>query len=451
MFGRSRLGLFFAPLVFLSAALAVASCSGGSAGGGSGSIPIPVVPPASGGSSSTYIKHVVVIVQENRSFNDFFATFPGADGTTIGCMKTPGAAARFLRKHGTGGCPKGDQTVTLSKVALSEPCDFSHGYHGFLKNLDGGAMDGFGLGANPPKACRGNAEAAYQYVDPEQIAPYWSIANQWVLGDQMFQTQGSGSYTAHQDLIAGGTMINAKQTISIVDTPDHTPWGCDAPAGTKTDELKYFPNTHSLLYRKLKGPAPCYGSSYSTIRDLLDAKSVSWKYYTPPIPGEGVLWNAFDSISVVRNGSEWGTNVVWPQTQIFTDITNNQLPAVSWVIPDRPTSDHPDPGPDGDTGPSWVASVVNAIGESGFWNTTAIIVVWDDWGGFYDNVAPPIKDHWGGLGFRVPFLLISPYAIKGTSSQGGYVSHTQYEFGSILRFIENNSRQNRRAGNEHRR
>ena len=107
-----------------------------------------------------------------------------------------------------------------------------------------------------------------------------------------------------------------------------------------------------------------------------------------------------------------------------------------WVIPDRPTSDHPDPGPDGDTGPSWVASLVNAVGESSYWKSSAIVVVWDDWGGFYDHVAPPLTDHWGGLGFRVPMLVISPYAVKGSGSKGGYISHTPYEFGSILRFIE---------------
>jgi phospholipase C len=132
----------------------------------------------------------------------------------------------------------------------------------------------------------------------------------------------------------------------------------------------------------------------------------------------------------VRYGSEWGDgHISTPQTNIFTDITNNQLQAVSWVIPDENASDHP--GTSSDTGPSWVASVVNAIGESSYWNSTAIIIVWDDWGGLYDNLNPP-QHTFGGLGFRVPALIISPYA------KPGYISTTQYEFGSILKYIEQN-------------
>src|SRR6185437_16280910 len=112
-------------------------------------------------------------------------------------------------------------------------------------------------------------------------------------------------------------------------------------------------------------------------------------------------------------------------------IAANRLPAVSWVIPSGQNSDH---AAGVDTGPQWVASVVNAIGKSPAWNSTAVIVVWDDWGGYFDHVAPPQLDY-QGLGFRVPMLVISPY-VKKT----GYISHTQYEFGSILRFVEENWR-----------
>jgi phospholipase C len=145
----------------------------------------------------------------------------------------------------------------------------------------------------------------------------------------------------------------------------------------------------------------------------------------------------------VRNGPEWGTNVSMPETNIFNDISGDSLPAVSWVIPEDQNSDHIGDG-DVDDGPAWVASVVNALGQSSYWNSTAIVVLWDDWGGLYDNAAPAClsksqcRDDQGGLGFRVPMIVVSPYAKLGKSSQPGYISPTQYEFASILKYIENN-------------
>jgi phospholipase C len=177
-----------------------------------------------------------------------------------------------------------------------------------------------------------------------------------------------------------------------------------------------------------------------TLRDRLDPKHVSWRYYVPPIfpkPIRGGLWNAFDAIRAVRyDKQQWTHNISSPETNVFADITNGTLPAVSWLIPDIKNSDHP--GSAG-TGPSWVAQVVNAIGESPEWNSTAIVVVWDDWGGLYDHVAPPQLDY-QGLGFRVPCLFISPYARIAPGEKAGYISHTQYEFGSILKFVEDNWR-----------
>ena len=119
-----------------------------------------------------------------------------------------------------------------------------------------------------------------------------------------------------------------------------------------------------------------------------------------------------------------------PQPNIFTDISNKKLPAVSWITPNGVNSDHPATG--SDTGPSWVASIVNAVGKSPYWDSTAVVILWDDWGGFYDHVAPPEPRDWqGGPGFRVPMLIVSPYVKP-------HVEHTEYEFGSVLRFIEDN-------------
>jgi phospholipase C len=174
-----------------------------------------------------------------------------------------------------------------------------------------------------------------------------------------------------------------------------------------------------------KGPFPCF-DQFNTIAQVLDGAGVSWKIYATRVLKAG-MWEPFEAIKYVRYGSDWPGNIVAPQTVVLTDPSAGNLAKVSWVTPSHADSDHP--GYHGSAGPSWVASVVNAVGESSYWKHSAIIVVWDDWGGFYDNAAPPQPDY-RGLGIRVPCLIISPYA------KHGYVSHVQYEYGSILRFIE---------------
>ncbi|HKU82191.1 MAG TPA: alkaline phosphatase family protein, partial [Candidatus Tumulicola sp.] len=310
--------------------------------------------------------------------------------------------------------------------------DLNHMHSGFVASCDlhGStcAMDGFdtiGFGASGQNGPAG--DYPYRYVDPKQIAPYWTLARRYALADHLFQTQGSGSFTAHQDLIRGNTAINAHE--SIIDTPSRPPWGCDAPhnqPGGITTHTSLLTDRGQYLFNK--GPFPCFG--YATLRDVMDAKGVSWRYYVPPLaPSDsGYLWNAFDAIRAVRYSSEWKANVISPETQVLSDAAAGNLPAVTWVIPDAINSDHPYAH---DTGPSWVAQIVNAVGESNLWNSTAIVILWDDWGGFYDHVPPPQLDY-QGLGFRVPMLVVSPYAKKS------YVSHTQYEFASILRFVEDN-------------
>jgi phospholipase C len=169
-----------------------------------------------------------------------------------------------------------------------------------------------------------------------------------------------------------------------------------------------------------------------TLRDLLDKNRVSWKYYTPPHRGntDGALWNGFDAIFAVRYGPEWLTKISIPETNVLNDISSGTLPALSWVIPDHADSDHPNGLRAKDEGPAWVASVVNAIGSSNYWDSTTIVILWDDWGGFYDHVPPAFLDGAGGLGFRVPMIVVSPYVVPGR------VDHTQYEFGSVLKYVE---------------
>lgn len=381
----------------LSATL-LAGLVGCGSGGGAGPAPsLPFIPPPPPAKAGKYFTHVVVLIQENRTFDNLFATFPGADGT------------RYGKRHN-------GKTYLLRKAALTSPISPYNAYVFWRTDWDNGKMDGF----DTVSIHKQPGNYVYEYVDPSQIAPYWSLARQYVLADRLFQTEGSGSFTAHQDLIRGGTAISSSE--HLMDFPTALPWGCDAPGGTRTSLIDA-----SNQYRSGTGPFPCL--SYATLRDSLDAKQLSWRYYVPPVNGGfgGDYWNAFDAIRAVRSGPEWGTSVVFPETEVLRDIARNTLPAVSWVVPDAFNSDHP--GFSSDTGPSWVAQVVNAIGASPAWNTTAIIVVWDDWGGWYDNVVPPNLD-FRGLGIRVPCLIVSPYARKH------YVSHTVYEFSSMLKFVE---------------
>ncbi|HYL26243.1 MAG TPA: alkaline phosphatase family protein [Candidatus Nitrosotalea sp.] len=365
-----------------------------------------------------------MIVQENRTFNDFFATFPGVTGSLSGYELVNGKRKK----------------INLTETPLAGQRSFNHSYGGFVSACDyntssGCQMDGFNL-VIFPKNGRQEKTAPYEYVTPSDIGPYWSMAEQYALANAMFTTQGSASFSGHQALIRGGTFISSSE--SLIDNPPYGgAWGCDSGPGTATSLI-----TTNLQFEQAAGPLPCtssfpyyYGSNYETLRDLLDAKSISWKYYTPQLGGSGGIWDAFDVIAPVRYGPEWGTNVNWPETNVFKDISSGSLPAVSWVIPSGRNSDHPNNH--SDTGPSWVASIVNAIGESQYWNSCAIILVWDDWGGFYDPVPPPFPhDNQGGPGFRVPMIAISPYIRFGSGSQGGYISNTVYGFGSIVRFIE---------------
>lgn len=402
-------------LRLVASLLLLADCNGGA--GSPASLPLGRHPDSN--SSSSPIEHVVIVVQENRTFNDFFATFPGADGTTTGKVaKEPNCTPPI--KAGT---------IELSKVPLALPKDLDHTYPGYKTAYDGGKLDAFDkvpFGNGIPECTY-----PYQYTDPTQIKPYWNMATQYTLAEHMFTTQGSSSFTAHQDLISGGTIVEPNK--AMIDLPSCSIcfWGCDAPKGTHTSLI-----TEKDVYQKAQGPFPCttdFGVSYPTLRDLLDAKGLSWKYYQPPFKKVyGKLLSAFDVIAPVRNGPEWKDNVITPESAIIKDISHGRLSAVSWVIPDLPESDHPGQSPD--TGPQWVATVVNAIGESSYWKSTAIVIVWDDWGGLYDNMGKlsAKKYGYGGLGLRVPAIIVSPYA------RAGYISQTQYEFGSILKYIEQN-------------
>jgi phospholipase C len=357
------------------------------------------------------IKNVIVVIQENRTFENFFAGYPGANAPMSGCAIPQSGGPQRKRS----GCPPGDVLVPLQRDTFENNPSLEHDWYSSMTDWDGGKMDGFSKlsGSN-------GTDAAYAYIDHVQTRPYWTMARRYVLADEMFPTEFGGSFTGHLTIVAGTDDIKLPSEAEV-DFPTAGPYDCDSPPGTQSSYLLAQP------YRKMRsnGPFPCF-DQFNTIAQVLDNSGISWKFYAF-IKLDAGIWEPFEAIKYVRYGADWKTKVVAPQTKILTDAARGKLASVSWVTPTEEDSDHP--VAHSDKGPSWVASVVNAIGESSYWPKSAIIVIWDDWGGFYDNAAPPQLDY-RGLGIRVPCLIISPYAKKG------YVSHVQYEYGSILRFIE---------------
>jgi phospholipase C len=387
-----------------------------------------------GGSAKTLltqsqIQHIVIVFQENRTpdnlFQDAVLIAHGADIASSG-----------VNSEGL--------TIPLSPIDLGtvgsipQNYDLSHYHSAFLQMYDGGKMDGADLIACTPAAnCPPNAppNPQFRYVKPSDVQPYFTLAEQYTFGDRMFQTNQGPSFPAHQFILSGTSAPTATSNLFASENPAPGDGnaGCIALTGTIVRLIDPSGTELSSQY-------PCF--EHPTLTDLLDAKGISWRYYAPTA---GSIWTAPGAIQhmcqpqtqngqLVCTGSDW-SNVIIPQTHILTDIANNQLPSVTWVIPRGQTSDHPWSN-DG-SGPSWVASIVNAIGNSSYWSSTAIIITWDDWGGWYDHVAPPQVlancAQWGCgyvYGFRVPLIVVSPYA------KAAYISHTPHDFGSILKFIE---------------
>ncbi len=191
---------------------------------------------------------------------------------------------------------------------------------------------------------------------------------------------------------------------------------------TFCDSAHYFP---TIAHSRERGPSEPPRFDYQTLADELETAGFSWRFYTSKYtyPNSGI-WSGLQAIEHIFRGPDWKSGVVTPQKKFLTDVAAGKLASVTPTCPD---SDHLSCG--GGDGPSWVAAVVNAVGESEFWNSSVVFVQWDDWGGVYDHVPPP-HEGYDGLGFRVPLLVISAYA------KANYVSHVQYETASVLRFAE---------------
>jgi phospholipase C len=346
------------------------------------------------------IKHIVYIVQENRSFDDMFQGYPGADTRSYG-YDSYGNKITLLP------IPLSDQyVIDHSATAMFSACDGTGKLPGTKCRMDGFNLEYAGGGPKNPE---------YVYVPHTDSKPYFDMAHHWVLADRMFQSQLDESFVAHQYIIAA-------QADWSVDLPNGE-WGC---GGGKYDTVQTITRD-----RGLNGPPvkPCY--DYQTLADELDAAKLSWRFYASTYGSassdDGTAWSSFRAVRHIRYGSDW-KYVISPNWKFITDVRAGKLSNFTWITPVCDDSDHVNcPG---GYGPSWVSALVNTIGKSKFWDSTAIFVQWDDWGGLYDHVPPPPPYYRDSLGFRVPLLVISPYA------KPDYVSHVQYETASVLRFAE---------------
>ena len=399
-------------------ALVLCACNGsGGLNGGAPGLPLPSqsraapafapLAPAGRHSQSGKIQHVVIIVQENRSFNNLFYGFPGA--------KT----ARY-------GYNLSNQRIELKPVPLETTWDLQHDSSGFEAACNGTGsipgtdcqMNGFDkeswgcghhIGANCP-----NKNPPYSYVPHDETEPYFDLGKQYVLADQMYASNfDASSYISHQYIIAA-------QAEASVNFP-YGAWGCEGGSGDSIPIVgpdRQVPDGYE---------PPCYTDT--TLGQEADNASppVSWAYYAVSYSGYPGIWSAYQANQYVYYGSDWDKDVKSPPSNFLSDVSNGKLRQISWVTPTWGNSDHAGSG--SNTGPAWVASLVNAIGQSQYWNNTAIFIFWDDYGGWYDPEPPAYADY-DGLGMRIPMLVVSAYARKG------HVSHVHYEHGSILKFVE---------------
>jgi phospholipase C len=392
---------------------ALPSCAAAALLAGCASAQPPVAMPQSRAfpqAKQSKIEHVVIVVQMGRSFNNLFEGWAGAKTVRYGYdsqgrkidLKPVSLATTwrlkanaYLACNGIGSIPGTDCRM-----------------NGF--NEERWTCDKPG---NPPCPIK---YPPYAYVPRSEIKPYLAMASQYVVGDQMYASNfDASSFGSLQYIVAG-------QDDNTLGYPSGLP-GC---GGGPHDWIKTIGDSRTH---------PCFDSR--TLGDELDAARLSWGYYesggTDGICGnagdsrDGAtsygMWIAYWAIKHICYGPDWDGDIVSPPQQFLTDVGNGKLRAVSWVTPAYKNSD--EAGSGSGSGPSWVASVVNAVGESKYWNSTAIFVFWDSFGGWFDSEPPPYVGA-GGLGFRVPLLVISPYAKER------YVSHVRYEHGSILKFTE---------------
>jgi phospholipase C len=333
------------------------------------------------------INQVVFIIKENRTFDNYFGTFPGADGATSGTIST------------------GD-VIPLGPTGDRTPRDISHSFQSAITAIDGGAMDQFDL---IPGGNQNGDYLAYTQLTESDIPNYFALARYFTLGDAMFSSLTGPSFPNHLYTVgaqSGGAINNPSQGGT---------WGCDSDDATTVQVMDASGN----ITRQF----PCF--DFATLVDSLQNAGLTWRYYAPGAGQSGYIWSALDAIYHIRFSDLWQQNVV-PPSQFITDARSGNLPNVSWVVVGN-GSEHP-PG-SSCVGENLTVRQLNAVMQGAQWSSTAVFITWDDFGGFYDHVPPPQADNFG-FGPRVPLIVVSPYAKPGN------ISHTVYEFSSLLAFVE---------------
>ena len=375
------------------------------------------------------IQHVIIIMQENRSFDEYFGTFPGADGFPM----KDGEFTVCVPDPKRGGCEK--PYHDNRDVDGGGP----HGAKNSITDIDGGKMDGFIAQAESgqkgclnmvnPACTNANGIDVMGYRDWRDIPNYWAYAREFVLQDRMFEPNASWSLPAHLFEVSAWSAYCTKHN-----DPDSCENAVQNP-GLPPDFMRLNKRAHRI-------DPPIY--AWTDLTYLLHRGHVSWGYFVvkgtepdyeddeaencPPVrqnartPG---IWNPLPYFDTVKDDDQLKN--IQPIETFVAEAKRGTLPAVSWIVPSGNVSEHPPALVS--AGQSFVTGLVNAVMEGPDWKSCAIFLVWDDWGGFYDHVVPPSVDE-NGYGLRVPSLIISPYA------KTGYIDHQTLSFDAYLKFIE---------------
>lgn len=414
-------------VAFVFPALVAAALAAGASPQGAVAAPLRLAAPAfkhpalhGHRSASGLIQHVVVIVQENRSVDNIFNGFPGADTQNYGYDS-------YGRRH------------TLRQISFALQCDPLHTHPSFVADFNNGGMNGWNNGTYGCQPGSSLPDGVFAMVNPQETQAYWQVASNYALADGVFQANEGPSLPAHQYLIAGqsgGHGTDAPWALSENGNGSSSHLGPRDDDGSPTKLYCGSEPNQTVEQIDLDTPYPGYEGNYvvpckdyETIFDLAMAQGLTWKYYVHKV---GSLWSGVDVVNHLWQNPAY--RAIVPETVVLTDIANHQLANIVYVTPSPANSDHPHSKKESPyDGPNWVASVVNAIGNDPYyWGNTTILIVWDDWGGWFDHVATthPFSEDPYEWGFRVPLIVVSPYV------NAHMVDHTPRNFDSIIAYIE---------------